>query len=84
MTQPLLRLAFRVEGGFWNAYVADMDSMEGAVFLGSCSMTAAKDTEVKQAFMDLMRKSFEVVSKIDVSHWGAPRPAPDNERGGSA
>ena len=35
-----LRLALRVEGHWWNAYAAPMNTMEGAVLLGSIGMGA--------------------------------------------
>lgn len=81
------RLAFRVEGKWWNAYYALPDTMDGAIHLGGILFAAAtKSAETKRRFMDLMRgvvaDAFKDVA-TDVL-WGAPRPGPEHERSGRA
>jgi hypothetical protein len=50
----------RVEGNFWNAYAAPLDTMEGAVLLGSIVMGAVtRSPNRKQAFVDLMRDALD-------------------------
>jgi hypothetical protein len=54
-----IRLALRVEGNKWNAYIASSDTMEDSIWVGSIDMSfIAEDTprskKRKQAFMKLM------------------------------
>lgn len=85
---PVGRLAFRVEGDFWNAYWAPSESsMDGAIQLGSLRMSVAKLPARKDQFMDLMRAAFgDMVNDVVGARptWNAPRPGPEHERGGSA
>ena len=83
------RLALRQEGNWWNAYYAlRMDSMDGAIHLGSIAMQAvATNPEVKQAFMSTMRLVVAEIVKDATGitpKWKAPRPAPESERSGNA
>lgn len=85
--QQVGRVAFRVEGNLWNAYYAETDTMDGAIFLGSIAFGAVAESPArKQAFMDLMR---DVVTEIIQSGtglrptWGGPNTAPEHERGGN-
>jgi len=81
------RLAMRKEGRMWNAYYADNETMEDAVFLGGISMALAENSAVKSRFMDLMR---DVVTDTIRDHtginpsWGGPKSAPEHERSGNA
>lgn len=84
MTKPNMRLALRAEGNYWNAYVAEMGTMEGAVLIGSISLTAATDTAIYRAFMALMQKTCETLLPIPVEGWDLPRSAPEHERSGRA
>lgn len=74
------RLAMREEDGFWNAYCAQVDTMQGAVFLGSIPIAAVEEPELKAAFMDLMMKVLaRAVADIGggkVTGWEKPKPAP--------
>ena len=86
--QPIGRLAMRREGENWNAYYATLDSMEGAILLGSIRVSAiAINPERKMAFMEMMR---DVVSDIieaeagERPSWGGTISAPEHERSGSA
>lgn len=59
-----LRLAFRIEdGGFWRVYVAPMDTMQGAVLIGSIAIGAAQYPEVKEKFADAMSTFFQYALK---------------------
>lgn len=82
------RVAFRAEGDWWNAYWApSQTSMEGAVHLGSVRLNLAHDDRVKATFMDAMKAAFAVAAKDalgEVPIWGGVKPAPENERSGSA
>ncbi|OQC18932.1 MAG: hypothetical protein BWX69_03150 [Planctomycetes bacterium ADurb.Bin069] len=84
-----LRLALRVEGAWWVAYVAQTDSMEGAVELGRIRMASVTGLEGfarRQSFTDLMRSALgdEVAAVTGATpHWPEPdgTPAPEHERG---
>lgn len=81
-----LRLAFRVEGQFWNCYVAESDTMEGARLVGSVLFDAARSSAaVKSGFISLMKSVFEEIAEAatgaEVSHW-VTTPAPEHERSG--
>ena len=78
------RLAIRVEGLYWVAYIADMGTMEGATVIGSIAMAAANDPGVKAAFMATMQMAVEVISPIPIESWNAPVKAPESERSGNA
>jgi hypothetical protein len=80
--QEVGRIAFRVEGQWWNAYWAPrQDSMEGAVHLGSVRMALAAAPAVKASFMDTMKQAFEVATKEALA-WGGAVRAPERERSG--
>jgi len=66
MSELPMRLALRVEGDKWNAYVAKRDTMDGAVWIGSIQMRFVNDCERrKQMFIDLMTDSLsEVLRKM--------------------
>lgn len=83
-----LRIAFRVEGSMWNAYVAKTGTMDGAFLIGSIGMgPVSSDPEMKQRFMDLMQDAF---AQAITQHIGLPiekwniQSAPEHERGGNA
>jgi hypothetical protein len=53
-----IRLALRVDGDKWNAYVARSDTMEGAIWVGSIAMAfVINNEERKEAFIALMRSA---------------------------
>jgi hypothetical protein len=87
-TQAAGRLALREEGDFWNAYYAMPGTMFGAILLGSIQMGIIRDRPRRKAqFMALMREAVgdilkDVTGSRPVS-WDE-RPAPEDERGGSA
>jgi hypothetical protein len=76
------RIALRREGIWWNAYWALPDTMDGAVLIGSIPMAVAEtNLEVKEAYMELMRKV--VSTLIPGSIWPeGPHAAPEHERSG--
>lgn len=87
--EPLkMRLAMRHEGLFWNAYLADAESMNGALHLGSIRMTLVQDKGIKDAFMEVMKQAMTIAAKeatgIRLSWPNPPEPAPEAERGGHA
>ena len=83
-----MRLAFRVEGFWWNAYVAQIGTMKEAVLLGSIAMAAASDPQVKEQFMETMKAAFSAVIADLVGGqitWpNPPQAAPEHEKAGQA
>lgn len=88
MESPV-KLAFRQEGDFWNAYLADRNSMRDSVLIGSINIRVVSENEhLKDAFMDLMQKSTEHMLKtavgVSVQGWKEPQQVPESERSGNA
>lgn len=84
-----MRLALRVEGHFWNAYLADPDTMMNAALLGSIRMNVVEnDPTLKNAFMAVMQmaiaKVIEDVTGGPVDCWQEPVAAPQHEKAGRA
>ncbi len=83
-----LRLALRVEGDNWTAYAAPVNTMDGAIRLGSIVMAAVAGPENikrKQAFMDLMKDALDEFIKDatgSAPRWNDPERAPEHERAG--
>ena len=86
-TMPI-RLAMRVEGDWWVAYMAQKDSMDGATRLGSILMGIVEhNQERKQAFMALMQSAMtDGIKDVfgQTPDWNAPQSAPESERAGRA
>ena len=83
------RLALRQEDQFWNAYMAKIGTMEGALLIGSIHMRIVENSPtVKREFMDCMKSAFTRAIKdvlgISIDHWNDPRSAPETERSGNA
>lgn len=83
-----LRLALREEGGFWNAYLARIDTMVDARLIGSIAIGAVnKNPEVKEVFQALMQKvmadGIEELTGSPPDAWDV-RPASEPDRGGHA
>lgn len=80
------RLALRVEGEWWIAYVAKHETMEGAMELARIRMSAAKIKPIKDAFMATMQLTISELIKessgLDAVWPEAPKPAPESERSG--
>jgi len=88
MTQPVLRLAMRVEGNKWNAYIAKGDTMDGAIWVGSIALRFVENNpQRKQAFIDLMTGAMteviEMFFGVKPDKW-EQRPAPERDRSGEA
>lgn len=82
-----IRLALRVEGRFWNAYIAKVGTMENAVLIGSIAMAAVKNNEIKGGFRELMQRivTEELKTRGITAEWPYdPEPAPESERAGNA
>lgn len=81
-----IRLAFREEGSFWNAYLARSDTMKDAKLIGSIMIGAVrKNADAKAAFMALMQQiladAVEDVTGEQPEKWDIG-PAPEAERAG--
>lgn len=81
--EPILRIAYRVEGEFWNAYVAKVDTMHDATLIGSIRMILVADPKHEKAFKDLMWNCFADI--IEAAYGLRPldpieQPAPEHER----
>ena len=85
--KPGFRLALRVEGDKWVAYLAKPDTMEGAVWMGSILLRIAEGNDYrKDLFIELMRHALnEAIEKqgIKVESWDT-EDAPQHERAGRA
>ncbi len=81
------RVAFRVEGEFWRAYMAKIDTMEGAMELGAIRMTIAAMPTVKEAFMRAMSlamgAAIEAATGKRVESFNT-QAAPEHEKAGRA
>ena len=81
-----LRLAFRQEGDWWNVYMAQPDTMEGARLIGTILMGAViNNPERKQTFMALMQEVFADAVKSVTGERPTEfeeQAAPEHERAG--
>jgi hypothetical protein len=84
-----LRLAMRLEGMWWKAYAAPLDTMDGAVLLGSIGIGAVSGDERgqkrKRAFMDIMQDVLDEFIKDATGvapRWSDPERGPERERAG--
>jgi len=77
------RLAYREEGENWNAYYAPLDTMVGAIYLGSIKMRFVEKKKRRRLFMDLMWECFADVVQEHFGHRPSRGPetaAPEHER----
>lgn len=79
----------RLEGDFWNAYIAALDTMVGAILIGSIAAGAIKrDDELKERFLLLMQDTIAFAAGdivgLPVTWPEPPHAAPESERGGNA
>lgn len=82
---PMGRLAFREEGKFWNAYYAQPNTMENAIFIGSIQLRFVHDKKRKKLFMRLMRDAVsDIIEEVSGVRPTWPEPeghdAPEHER----
>lgn len=82
------RLAFRIEGDFWNAYyVPHRYSMKDAILLGSLRLSLASIPSIKSKFMVMMKDAFNYhVRELTgrTIKFNPPQVAPENERTGNS
>ena len=82
------RLALRVEGAFWNAYLAKPHEMTDAILIGSIALGVVKNNlEIKTAFQELMQavlcSATNAAFGVTPTLW-VVKPAPESERSGNA
>lgn len=81
------RLALRVEGDNWCAYYTEMETMDGALLLGSIRLSIVVDNpKLKQAFIGIMTDAIgDILRDVcgETPTWSA-RPAPEHEKAGRA
>lgn len=86
LTRLPVRLAMRVEGDWWVAYLAQPDTMKGAVEMGRICRGLFEDEKVKrewqQTLTDWMARAVE--EKTGQTPEMITEPAPEPERSGSA
>ena len=82
------RLAFRIEGDYWQAYYALPDTMDGALELGKIQMAIVRvSAERKEAFAALMWAGVADIIEAETGerpHRTDPVRAPEHERAGRA
>lgn len=89
-TAGQLRLALRVEGTWWVAYAAQLDTMDGAEEIARIRMpiVAGPDRSArKHTFVALMQDAMTcLITELTgrVPTWNEPGPAPESERAGQA
>lgn len=81
-----IRLALREEGSFWNAYMAQAGTMDGAKLIGSIAIGAVrKNPEIKATFMAVMQQvmadAIEDVTGNPPEKWDV-QAGPEAERAG--
>lgn len=78
-----LRLALRVEGPWWVAYLARRDTMEDAEELGRVLQSIIVTPELRNRFIGMMSDAYVALMwdrfRIKIV-MGKTRPAPENER----
>lgn len=80
------RMALRVEGEWWVAYLARMGTMEGAIELGRIRLTVAQLAVVKEQFQSLMTVAFRTMLEMQghkVERFDVAR-APEHEKAGKS
>ncbi len=80
------RVAMRVEGDWWVAYIAPIGTMEGALELGRTRMTIVQDPDRKSAFIDVFASFAADVLEAEFGERAdmVIHPAPEHERAGRA
>jgi hypothetical protein len=87
MKEAPIRLAMRVEGDWWVAYAAEMQTMDGGIELGRLRFGLVRGhPKIKDGFQALMVKAMTALLEEQGLHpasWEA-RTAPEHERSGRA
>ena len=80
------RLAFRAEGKWWNAYLAEGKTMEGSTLLGSVLMTMVSKPETRDCWKAAMTELFRhaIKDSTDLDPTMIEEKAPEHERSGAA
>lgn len=81
------RLALRVEGDWWVAYLAQIGTMEGAEELGRTRMSIIEDPDMKASFMAFMKVAMQMMIEASgnrIDGWHDPVIAPQHEKAGRA
>lgn len=86
-TSTPLRLALRVEGNWWVAYIATTENMEGAIELARIRLGALKDVaggtdRWKSLMVDILGTQLKGIGLPPIS-WDE-HAAPESERSGKA
>ena len=81
-----IRLAFRREGAMHNVYIADKDTMKGAILIGSISVRAVENNmerwdSFKRLMSDFLAEIIE--SKVGMKPTMLEKKAPESERSGN-
>jgi hypothetical protein len=78
-----MRLALRKEGTSWNAYVAQPNTMEGAIWIGSIAIRFVEDERRKEAMTDTLNDVVKEVCGVAPTQWKRETP-PERDRSGNA
>jgi hypothetical protein len=83
-----VRLAFRREGQWWNCYLANQGTMDGAKLMASVLIGPFENNaDRKERYMILMKEilaeAIEETFGVKPTEW-KDRQAPESERGGHA
>lgn len=89
MTAAPFRVALRVEGKWWVAYIAEPATMKDATEIARVLIGPARaDAAIKRAFIDFAQLVVSSAAKavgVDFADdWNTPVPAPEGERSGNA
>jgi len=83
-----LRIALRVEGRWWIAYLAKPRGMEDALEIARVLIRPARENPaIKQAFIDLSKLIIDDATRatgLTIEGWNPPEVAPEDERSGTA
>lgn len=84
--QQVARVAMRVEGDWWVAYLAAPGTMEGALEMGRIRMSTVQDPDRKEAFMGIFSSWIADISEEEFGQRPDTlvQPAPEHERAGRA
>lgn len=79
-----VRVAMREELGYWVAYIAPRNTMDGAEEIGRCPIWIAGKEGPRRAFMEFAKSCLaDLMKDIGANVEGFEEmPAPDHERGG--
>ncbi|MCC6475008.1 MAG: hypothetical protein IT514_14845 [Burkholderiales bacterium] len=80
---PDFRIAYRIEGDYWNAYLANPADMRGATLLASISLALVPvGSSEKAKFREIVEAGLS--RSLGGIEFDDPKPAPLSERAGHA